>query len=96
MERPDLSGNRLTGEPMSNTDQMIIAVVDHDLELGSLIGEYLQSHGLNYELFESGERFLESDYSSMALLVLDVGLPGMDRFAVCRELRELYLSPLSC
>ena len=66
---------------MSNTDQTVIAVVDDDLELGSLIGEYLQSHGLECELFESGERFLESDYSSIALLVLDVGLPGMDGFA---------------
>ena len=66
---------------MSNTDQTVIAVVDDDLQLGSLIGEYLQSHGLECELFESGERFLESDYSSIALLVLDVGLPGMDGFA---------------
>ncbi len=66
---------------MSNTDQTVIAVVDDDLELGSLIGEYLQSHGRECELFESGERFLESDYSSIALLVLDVGLPGMDGFA---------------
>ena len=66
---------------MSNTDQTVIAVVDDDLELGSLIGEYLQSHGLECELFESGERFLESDYSSIALLVLDAGLLGMDGFA---------------
>ena len=79
---------------MSNTDQTIIAVVDDDLELGSLIGEYLQSHGLDCELFESGERFLESDYSSIALLVLDVGLPGMDGFAVCRELRERSTIPI--
>ena len=35
----------------------IIAVVDDDLELGSLIAEYLQSNGLDCELFETGERF---------------------------------------
>lgn len=79
---------------MSNSDQTVIAVVDDDLELGSLIGEYLQSNGLTCELYESGERFLESDYSSVGLLVLDVGLPGMDGFAVCRELRNRSSIPI--
>ena len=79
---------------MSNSDQTVIAVVDDDLELGSLIGEYLQSNGLAYELYDSGERFLESDYSSVSLLVLDVGLPGMDGFAVCRELRNRSSIPI--
>ena len=79
---------------MSDIHKPIIAVVDDDLELGSLIGEYLQSNGLVCELFESGERFLESDYSAVSLLVLDVGLPGMDGFAVCRELRNRSSIPI--
>ena len=79
---------------MSDIDKPIIAVVDDDLELGSLIAEYLQSNGLVCELFESGERFLESDYSLVSLLVLDVGLPGMDGFAVCRELRDRSSIPI--
>ena len=79
---------------MSNIDKPIIAVVDDDLELGSLIGDYLQSNGLVCDLFESGERFLESDYSAVSLLVLDVGLPGMDGFAVCRELRNRSSIPI--
>lgn len=79
---------------MSITDQTTIAIVDDDLELGSLIGDYLRSNGLACELFESGESFLESDYSSMSLLVLDVGLPGMDGFAVCRKLRESSTIPI--
>ena len=79
---------------MSDIDKPIIAVVDDDLELGSLIGEYLYSNGLVCELFESGETFLESDYSSVSLLVLDVGLPGMDGFAICRELRSRSSIPI--
>ena len=79
---------------MSITDQTTIAIVDDDFELGSLIGDYLQSNGLACQLFESGESFLESDYSSLSLLVLDVGLPGMDGFAVCRKLRESSTIPI--
>jgi DNA-binding response OmpR family regulator len=82
------------GETMSITDQTTIAIVDDDLELASLIGDYLRSNGLTCELFESGEGFLESDYSSVSLLVLDVGLPGMDGFAVCRKLRESSTIPI--
>jgi len=88
VEGPDLPGNRLTGETISNTDQTMIAVVDDDLELDSLIGEYLFSQGLDCELFESGERFLESDYPSTAFLVLYVGLPGnMDSRLINDEVR---------
>ena len=94
MERPDLSGDQLIGKIMSITDQTTIAIVDDDFELGSLIGDYLQSNGLACQLFESGESFLESDYSSLSLLVLDVGLPGMDGFAVCRKLRESSTIPI--
>ena len=94
MERPDLSGDQLIGKIMSITDQTTIAIVDDDFELGSLIGDYLRSNGLACQLFESGESFLESDYSSLSLLVLDVGLPGMDGFAVCRKLRESSTIPI--
>lgn len=79
---------------MSDIDKPIIAVVDDDLELGSLIGKYLHSNGLICELSESGERFLESDYLSASFLALDVGLPGMDGFAVCRELRNRSSIPI--
>ena len=72
----------------------IIAVVDDDLELGSLIGRYLHSNELVCELFESGGRFLESDNSSASILALDVGLPGTDRFVVCKELRNRSSIPI--
>tara|TARA_B100000161_G_scaffold11964_1_gene7387 strand:+ start:175 stop:465 length:291 start_codon:yes stop_codon:yes gene_type:complete len=73
---------------MNLTNQTTVAVVDDDLELGALIGDYLQTNGFKYRLFESGEAFLNSDLTSINLLVLDVGLPGMDGFAVCKKVRK--------
>ena len=40
-EEPIFPVVELVEKPMDNSDQTVIAVVDDDLELGSLIGEYL-------------------------------------------------------
>lgn len=74
--------------------KLAIAVVDDDAELGTLIGEYLTSNGFRVLLFETGEAFLDSDLSEINLAILDVGLPGIDGFTVCRQLRERSLVPI--
>ncbi len=65
-----------------------ILVIDDDVELCSLVGEYLDSEGFFVESVHDGERGLEqalkSDY---ALIVLDVMLPGINGFEVLRRLR---------
>ena len=53
---------------MNLTNQTTVAVVDDDLELGALIGDYLQTNGFKYRLFESGEAFLNSDLTSITFL----------------------------
>ncbi len=73
---------------------LTIAVIDDDKDLGSLIGDYLTSNGFLIALFETGEAFLESDLSRINLAILDVGLPGIDGFAVCKQLRERSQMPI--
>jgi DNA-binding response OmpR family regulator len=73
---------------------LTIAVIDDDKDLGSLIGDYLTSNGFIIALFETGEAFLESDLSRINLAILDVGLPGIDGFAVCKQLRERSQMPI--
>ncbi|MDC0379499.1 response regulator transcription factor [Litorivicinus sp.] len=72
----------------------VIAIVDDDPELGSLIGDYLKTNGYESSLFISGEAFLDSDRAAIGLVVLDVGLPGMDGFSVCQKLREKSSVPI--
>jgi len=72
----------------------VIAIVDDDPELGSLIGDYLKSKGYESSLFVSGEAFLESDRTAIGLIVLDVGLPGIDGFSVCQKVREKSSVPI--
>ena len=45
---------------MNSTDETTVPV-DDDRELGALIGDYLQTNGSKYRLFESGEAFLTLD-----------------------------------
>ena len=73
---------------------LTIAVIDDDKDLGSLIGDYLTSNGFLIALFETGEAFLESDLSRINLAILDVGLPGIDGFTVCKQLRERSQMPI--
>src|SRR5437870_9616388 len=66
-----------------------ILVIDDDVELCSLVGEYLGAEGFTVESAHDGEHGLERALSGDHLLVvLDVMLPGMNGFEVLRHLRE--------
>ena len=65
-----------------------ILVIDDDVELCSLVGEYLESEGFQVEPVYEGERGLEKALTGdYALVVLDVMLPGINGFEVLRRLR---------
>jgi two-component system, OmpR family, response regulator CpxR len=72
-----------------------ILIIDDDVELCSLVTEYLASEGFKVEAVYDGERGLEralqDDYS---LVVLDVMLPGMNGFEVLRRIRSSSSLPV--
>jgi DNA-binding response OmpR family regulator len=63
-----------------------ILVIDDDVELCSLVGEYLEPEGFQLESVYDGNRGLDRALSGDHLLVvLDVMLPGMNGFDVSRR-----------
>ena len=63
-----------------------ILVIDDDVELCSLVGEYLEPEGFGVEFVYDGERGLERALSGEhPLVVLDVMLPGMNGLEVLRR-----------
>ncbi len=66
-----------------------ILVIDDDVELCELVGEYLESEGFEIDAEGSGDhgadRALESDYD---LIILDVMLPGINGFEALRRIRS--------
>jgi DNA-binding response OmpR family regulator len=65
-----------------------ILVIDDDVEMCTMLAEYLESEGLHAEVAHDGEtglkRALSGDHS---VIVLDVMLPGMNGLEVLRRLR---------
>ena len=65
-----------------------VLLVEDDERLGELIAEYLGRNGLQLHWIRRGDGAVEKTHEiSPDLLLLDVMLPGLDGFEICRELR---------
>ncbi len=72
-----------------------IIVVEDNIELGSLLSDFLKNEGYSVLLCTSGEEALEAfENGGARLLVLDIMLDGIDGFAVCRKIRERSNTPI--
>jgi len=72
-----------------------ILVIDDDIELCSLVSEYLEPEGFQVESAPDGTRGLEQALRGEHLLVvLDVMLPGLNGFEVLRRLRDKSRIPV--
>lgn len=66
-----------------------LLVVDDDRKLAGLIRDYLTPMGYDVELRHNGpDGLVEALASPYEAVILDVMMPGMDGFAVLRELRK--------
>ena len=72
-----------------------ILVIDDDVELCHLVGEYLQAEGFTIECVHDGESGLKKATAGEYLLaVLDVMLPGINGFEVLRRIRATSRLPV--
>ena len=72
-----------------------ILVIDDDVELCHLVGEYLRAEGFTVECVHDGESGLKKATAGEYLLaVLDVMLPGINGFEVLRRIRATSRLPV--
>ncbi len=72
-----------------------LLVVEDDLSLREVISIGLEGEGFCVTLAEDGPSALLSFASGTPdMVLLDVMLPGLDGFSVCRELRKISLVPI--
>jgi DNA-binding response OmpR family regulator len=72
-------------------------LVDDDLELARLLADYLGPHGVALDHVEDGAHALErlgAAVDTYDIVLLDVMLPGMDGFEVCRRIRARFDVPM--
>jgi DNA-binding response OmpR family regulator len=68
--------------------EQVVVVVEDDPSIADLLDLYLREAGYRVLLAPDGERGLELvTRDDPAIVILDVGLPGVDGFEVCRRLR---------
>lgn len=72
-----------------------IFLVEDDKRLAGLVRTYLCKNSLDVEIFNSGEEAIEAvNQAPPDLIILDIMLPGIDGFEVCRRLRNCFTGPV--
>ena len=71
-----------------------LAIIDDDQEILTLLDKYLAKNGFEVEGFADGESFLSRDETEFSILILDIGLPGIDGLEICRRLRQKSSIPI--
>ncbi|ACD89852.1 MAG: response regulator transcription factor [Chlorobium limicola] len=67
----------------------LLLVVEDDQNLAKLLGYNLERAGYKYHISETGEDALDQLLKrSFDLILLDIMLPGIDGFEVCRRIRQ--------
>jgi len=79
----------------SSASRPTVLLVEDEHSIGQLVRSYLDREGYRVVWVTSGEAALmELPRHPIALVVLDVGLPGMDGFDVCRRVRAISPMPI--
>ncbi|WP_298832611.1 response regulator transcription factor [uncultured Piscinibacter sp.] len=66
-----------------------LAVLDDEVDITRLLGHYLASQGFRVTQLHDGSSLIDlMGRDPPALVLLDLGLPGEDGFAIARQLRE--------
>ena len=72
-----------------------ILIIEDDMDIAELERDYLEANSFAVEIVGDGalgeKRALEADVD---LILLDIMLPGMDGFQVCRKVREVRNIPI--
>lgn len=72
-----------------------VLVVEDEHSIAELVRAYLERDGYGMVWVRSGEQALEEvGRHAIRLVILDIGLPGIDGFEVCRRLRARTAVPI--
>ena len=65
-----------------------VLVVEDDPDMNEMVGAYAEVAGFEYEAALNGTAALEKARKQPAVILLDIMLPDLDGFEVCRRLKD--------
>ncbi|WP_139906144.1 response regulator transcription factor [Clostridium thermarum] len=72
-----------------------ILIIEDDISIAELERDYLEINGFEVEIQQRGDkglqRVLEEDFN---LVIIDIMLPGIDGFEICRQIRNNKNTPI--
>lgn len=72
-----------------------IMIVDDEKDIADLVQIYLENDGYNVFKFYNGKDALEcAMHEKLDLAILDVMLPDIDGFSLCKQIRRKYFFPI--
>ncbi|MDE5782138.1 MAG: response regulator transcription factor [Lachnospiraceae bacterium] len=72
-----------------------IIIVEDNIEIGNLLSDFLEAEGFDTYLALTGEEALEIfEEDNAKLVIIDIMLPGLDGFGVCRKIRQKSNTPI--
>ncbi|MBR4812963.1 MAG: response regulator transcription factor [Lachnospiraceae bacterium] len=77
-------------------DDITVLVVDDEARMRKLVCDFLQKKGYKYLEAEDGEQAVDRFFErkDIDLVILDVMMPKMDGWAVCKEIRQYSKVPI--
>lgn len=76
-------------------DSFDLLLVEDDAELALMVADFLSEHEFTVSIEGNGTRAVQRIESEpYDILVLDIGLPGMDGISICRTVRETFQGPI--
>jgi len=80
---------------MATADKQRLFLVEDDRELASMVADFLADNGFEVTIEGNGETALRRILTdSFDVIVLDIGLPGMDGISLCRKVRSEFEGPI--
>lgn len=72
-----------------------ILIIEDEIEIAELERDYLEVNGFQCDIVSTGNEGLEKAINeSYDLILLDLMLPGIDGFALCKEIRKVKDIPI--
>lgn len=71
-----------------------ILIADDEKDLVRLLKDTLEAQGHQILVAYDGPTALEKAYSQPDLIILDIMMPGLDGYAVCRQIRDIVPCPI--